>query len=58
MMATVFLDLDGTLTDPKPGITHSVAHALESLDRVIGPPPRALLGQGLSRIFETLVAGR
>lgn len=48
MMATIFLDLDGTLTDPKPGITRSVVHALESLgleapeadslDWVIGPP--------------------
>lgn len=47
-MATIFLDLDGTLTDPKPGITRSVVHALESLgleapdpdslDWVIGPP--------------------
>lgn len=42
----VFLDLDGTLTDPKPGILGSVAHALETLgqpvpdhlDWVIGPP--------------------
>ena len=46
-MAHVFLDLDGTLTDPKPGITRSVIHALEcmgldapvpdELDWVIGP---------------------
>lgn len=33
----VFLDLDGTLTDPKPGITESFAHALKSLG--LTPPP-------------------
>ena len=30
-MSTIFLDLDGTLTDPKPGITRSVIHALQKL---------------------------
>ena len=30
-MIPVFLDLDGTLTDPKPGITRSIVHALEAL---------------------------
>lgn len=30
-MAAIFLDLDGTLTDPKPGITAAVRHALLSL---------------------------
>lgn len=30
-MTPVFLDLDGTLTDPKPGITRSIVHALEAL---------------------------
>lgn len=33
----VFLDLDGTLTDPKPGITKSFAYALESIG--LTPPP-------------------
>ncbi len=33
----VFLDLDGTLTDPKPGITGSFAYALKSLG--LTPPP-------------------
>jgi len=46
-MKTVFLDLDGTLTDPKPGILRSLCHALDvlghpmpegDLDWVIGPP--------------------
>ncbi|WP_428540937.1 HAD hydrolase-like protein [Profundibacter sp.] len=31
-MSTVFLDLDGTLTDPKIGITKSFIYALEKLD--------------------------
>jgi phosphoglycolate phosphatase len=47
----LFFDLDGTLTDPKPGITGSIQYALEKLDRpvlsqdelvwCIGPPLRA-----------------
>jgi len=46
----VIFDLDGTLTDPKPGITGSVRHALaalglpvpeaDALEWVIGPPLR------------------
>ncbi len=57
-MRTVFFDLDGTLTDPRPGIVRSIQFALEQLDRpvleeeallwCIGPPLResfvALLG--------------
>ena len=45
---TIYFDLDGTLTDPSPGITNSVAYALTrmgrpvpsrpSLNRYIGPP--------------------
>ncbi len=46
MTGALFIDLDGTLTDPKPGITGSVRYALErlgmasdmELDWVIGPP--------------------
>lgn len=48
---TLFFDLDGTLTDPKPGITGSIQYALRKLDRpvpsqdelawCIGPPLRA-----------------
>jgi phosphoglycolate phosphatase len=47
-MGDIFFDLDGTLTDPKPGITRSIQFALEKLDRevptedelvwCIGPP--------------------
>lgn len=52
--ATVFLDLDGTLIDPKPGIIGSVQHALrqmgqeppavEALTWAIGPPLRRTFG--------------
>lgn len=48
MVSGFFFDLDGTLTDPAEGITHSVAYALthfgiqtpdlRSLHRYIGPP--------------------
>jgi len=48
---TVFFDLDGTLSDPKPGITGSIQYALEKLNIAapsqdeltwcIGPPLRA-----------------
>ena len=50
-MRTVFFDLDGTLTDPKPGIVRSIQHALGRLNRpvpeeddllwCIGPPLRS-----------------
>ncbi len=52
-MNTIYFDLDGTLTNPKPGITRSIQYALEKLDRAapsedeltwcIGPPLRASL---------------
>ena len=52
-MNTVYFDLDGTLTDPKPGITRSIQYALRKLDHpvpsedeltwCIGPPLRASL---------------
>jgi phosphoglycolate phosphatase len=48
----IYFDLDGTLTDPKPGITRSIRYALQKLDHhtiptedeltwCIGPPLRA-----------------
>ena len=50
-MKTIFFDLDGTLTDPKIGITRSIQYALERLGRdvpeqdeltwCIGPPLHA-----------------
>lgn len=36
-MTTFLFDLDGTLTDPREGITRSIAYALERMGRV--PPP-------------------
>jgi phosphoglycolate phosphatase len=52
-MTTIYFDLDGTLTDPKLGITRSIQYALRKLDRrappkdelmwCIGPPLRASL---------------
>jgi phosphoglycolate phosphatase len=54
-MKAILFDLDGTLTDPKEGITRSIAHALErmghavpaldTLTFAIGPPLRASLAQ-------------
>jgi hypothetical protein len=32
MMDAIYFDLDGTLTDPKPGITRSIQYALQKLD--------------------------
>src|SRR5215216_4246142 len=50
-MDAIYFDLDGTLTDPKPGITGSIQYALQKLDLpvptqdeltwCIGPPLRA-----------------
>lgn len=36
-MAVILFDLDGTLTDPKPGITRSIQFALEKLGRDVPP---------------------
>lgn len=54
-MKGILFDLDGTLTDPREGITRSLAHAIErmglepppveSLTFAIGPPLRASLAQ-------------
>lgn len=54
-MKAVLFDLDGTLTDPREGITRSIAYALERLGRepppldeltfAIGPPLRASLAR-------------
>ena len=55
--SNVFLDLDGTVTDPREGIVRSISHALtvmerpslsdESSARFIGPP--------LAKTFESLL---
>lgn len=54
-MKHVLFDLDGTLTDPKPGITRSIAHAIrcmnlpevdpDELGWCIGPPLRGSLAK-------------
>lgn len=54
----LFVDLDGTLTDPGVGITRCLQHALaglgrsvppaESLKRFVGPPLRATFGELLA----------
>jgi phosphoglycolate phosphatase-like HAD superfamily hydrolase len=36
-MKAILFDLDGTLTDPREGITRSIAHALERMG--VEPPP-------------------
>jgi phosphoglycolate phosphatase len=58
-MDTVYFDLDGTLTDPKIGITRSIRYALAELDQMappedeltwcIGPPLRASFRTMLGR---------
>jgi phosphoglycolate phosphatase len=53
----VLFDLDGTLTDPKPGITACIRHALGGLGRT-PPPAEELLwciGPPLSASFATLL---
>jgi phosphoglycolate phosphatase len=66
----ILFDLDGTLTDPREGITRCIAHALErmgvepppldSLTFAIGPPLRAslarLLGTGSREAVEQALA--
>jgi phosphoglycolate phosphatase len=56
---TIIFDLDGTLTDPKPGITRCIRHTMSELGRIapdaddlhwcIGPPVRDVF----SRLLET-----
>jgi phosphoglycolate phosphatase len=59
-MTAIYFDLDGTLTDPKAGITRSIQYALSKLDRAvppeheltwcIGPPLRASLKKLLGTV--------
>jgi phosphoglycolate phosphatase len=54
----VLLDLDGTLTDPRPGIVRCIRHALDGLARPC-PPDDALascIGPPLRATFATLLA--
>jgi phosphoglycolate phosphatase len=57
MTSAVFFDLDGTLTDPKPGITECIRHALRGLGR---PAPEIeellwCIGPPLAKTFATLL---
>jgi phosphoglycolate phosphatase len=54
---TVFFDLDGTLTDPKPGIVRSIQYALDVLGAAV-PEADELewcIGPPLKSSFETLL---
>jgi phosphoglycolate phosphatase len=56
-MDAIFLDLDGTLTDPKVGITRSIQHALAALDQPV-PDEQDLLwciGPPLITSFRTML---
>jgi phosphoglycolate phosphatase len=71
-MNAIFFDLDGTLTDPKPGITRSIQYALQKLDLpvppqdeltwCIGPPLRAsfvkMLGEARADLAVSLYRER
>ena len=53
----IFFDLDGTLTDPKEGITRCIQYALEKLDRPVLSTDELTwcIGPPLLKNFETLV---
>ena len=54
----VFFDLDGTLTDPKPGLTECIRYALTKLGRVAPAADELLwcIGPPLPKSFATLLA--
>ena len=59
-MDAIYFDLDGTLTDPKPGITRSIRYALERLDNHTIPTEDELtwcIGPPLRASFVTLLGG-
>jgi phosphoglycolate phosphatase len=58
-MTAIFFDLDGTLTDPKLGITRSIQYALGKLDHP-APPADELtwcIGPPLHASFKTMLGG-
>ncbi|MEM8769024.1 MAG: HAD hydrolase-like protein [Pseudomonadota bacterium] len=57
-LTSVFFDLDGTLTDPRPGIVRSIQHALKSLNRTVLPEEELLwcIGPPLRESFAELLA--
>ncbi|MBX9649382.1 MAG: HAD family hydrolase [Xanthobacteraceae bacterium] len=59
-MDTIFFDLDGTLTDPKPGITRSIRYALQKLDHAVVPSEDELtwcIGPPLRSSFVKILGG-
>jgi phosphoglycolate phosphatase len=56
-MDNIYFDLDGTLTDPKPGITRSIQYALRKLDREVPPADELTwcIGPPLGMSFVTLL---
>jgi phosphoglycolate phosphatase len=59
MITNLLIDLDGTLTDPKPGILNCVRHAMKVLDQPC-PPDEDLLwfiGPPLRESFAALLEG-
>ena len=56
-MPAIFFDLDGTLTDPAPGIIESLQHALRELGEAVPPAPalRRFIGPPLRAIFSELI---
>ncbi len=59
-MDAIFFDLDGTLTDPKPGITKSIQYALQRLDHPAIPTDDELtwcIGPPLRTSFVRLLGG-
>jgi len=59
-MGDIFFDLDGTLTDPKPGITRSIQFALENLDREVPTEDELVwcIGPPLLESFEKMLGDR
>lgn len=58
-MDALFFDLDGTLTDPKPGITRSIQYALQKLDLPVPSQDELTwcIGPPLRDSFVTLLGG-
>jgi phosphoglycolate phosphatase len=58
-MDAIFFDLDGTLTDPKPGITRSIQYALQKLDLPVPSQDELTwcIGPPLRDSFVTLLGG-
>lgn len=66
-LPVLLFDLDGTLTDPRPGIVGSIRHALDRLGKpcppddvlatFIGPPLRGTFGRLLESSERTVIEG-